>query len=116
MYYVAKRMEIAGCHKLDLPYESKCSNLHGHNWTIIVYCCSEELTPYGMVVDFAKIKEVVHKPLDHGYFNEIFSSSNPTAENIAKWVCDRVNEVCEVGQCYKVEVQESSGNVCIYEV
>ena len=31
MYYVSKRMEVAGAHRLDLPYESKCSNLHGHN-------------------------------------------------------------------------------------
>ena len=116
MYYISKRMEISAAHQLKLPYASKCQNAHGHNWIITVHCASEELTEYGIVVDFTKIKEVVQKPLDHHYLNEIFSSSNPTAENIAKWVCDRVNEVCEVGQCYKVDVQESSGNVCTYEV
>lgn len=57
MYYVSKRMEIAGAHQLKLPYESKCSNLHGHNWIITVYCKSEKLTTYGMIVDFTKIKK-----------------------------------------------------------
>ncbi len=28
MYYVSKRMEIAGAHNLTLNYESKCENLH----------------------------------------------------------------------------------------
>ena len=38
MYYVSKRMEIAGSHQLALSYESKCSNIHGHNWIVTVYC------------------------------------------------------------------------------
>ena len=40
---------------------------------------------------------------------------NPTAENMAKWICDKVTDICETGYCYKVEVQESEGNVAIYE-
>ena len=71
-WYVSKRMEIAGAHKLDLPYESKCSSLHGHSWIITVYCKSHELTDYGMIVDFAKVKEHIHGYLDHSYINEKF--------------------------------------------
>ena len=41
MYTVSKRMEIAGAHQLRLPYESKCENLHGHNWIITVHCKSD---------------------------------------------------------------------------
>ena len=108
MYYVSKRMEIAGAHKLTLDYESKCQNLHGHNWIITVHCKSKELNKNGMVVDFAKIKEKIHGYLDHGYLNELLPF-NPTAENIAKWVCDNILT------CYKVEVQESEGNMAIYE-
>ena len=61
MYYVKKKMEIAGCHRLTLPYESN------------------ELLPF-----------------------------NPTAENIAHWICG------QVPHCYKVEVEESSNNSTIY--
>ena len=116
MYYVSKRMEVAGSHHLDLPYESKCSNLHGHNWIITVHCKSEKLTDYGMIVDFALVKKEIHGVLDHSNINDVLDNRiNPTAENMAKWICGKVSELCEVGYCYKVEVQESEGNVAIYE-
>lgn len=116
MYYISKRMEIAGAHKLDLPYESKCSNLHGHNWIVTVHCRGEELTQYGMLIDFTKIKKYIHDALDHHYINDVVAPLNPTAENIAKWICDEVNLVIDAGECYKVEVQESEGNIATYEV
>lgn len=114
-WYVSKRMEIAGAHKLDLPYESKCKNLHGHAWIVEVYCKSDTLTEYGMIVDFAKVKEAVHGYLDHSYINDKLPDINPTAENMAKKICDMVTAICEVGFCYKVSVQESEGNIAIYE-
>lgn len=114
MYLVSKRMEIAGAHQLRLPYKSKCENLHGHNWIVTVHCCSEKLTSYGMVVDFKKVKEAIHSRLDHQNLNIILPDINPTAENMAAWIANEVNEVCEVGYCYKVTVQESEGNIATY--
>lgn len=101
-------MEIAGCHQLRLSYESKCENLHGHNWVVTIHCKSQELNADGMVTDFTKVKEKIHGYLDHGNFNELLPF-NPTAENIARWICD------QIPQCYRVEVQESVGNTAIYE-
>lgn len=109
MYYISKRMEIAGAHNLKLSYESKCSNLHGHNWIVIVYCKSEELNEDGMIIDFKHIKNKISDKLDHQYLNNIVNF-NPTAENMAKWICDEIGE-----NCYKVSVQESEGNIAIYE-
>ena len=109
MYYVTKRIEISGSHSLTLDYESKCSNLHGHNWIITVMCRSRELNANGMVVDFSKIKEEVERYLDHKNFNDVLPF-NPTAENIARWICDNV------ANCYRVEVQESQGNTAAYEI
>ena len=108
MYYVKKRLEISAAHNLKLDYESKCENLHGHNWIIVIYCRSEELDKNGMVLDFTVIKKRIKEKLDHKYLNEIFDF-NPTAENIAKWICDELGE-----KCYKVEVQESEGNIATY--
>lgn len=107
MYTVVKRMEVAGAHRLDLPYESKCRNLHGHNWVIEVTCRSKELNEAGMVVDFVEIKRIVNQ-LDHQVINDIVEV-NPTAENIAKWLCDRIPH------CVKVSVQETEGNIATYE-
>lgn len=114
MYYISKRLEIAGAHHLDLPYESKCSNIHGHNWIVTIYCKAGRLTEYGMIVDFKKVKTSISDKLDHKFINEVVDF-NPTAENMAKWICDEVNKICETGRCYKVSVQESEGNIAIYE-
>ncbi|MBR2231482.1 MAG: 6-carboxytetrahydropterin synthase QueD [Prevotella sp.] len=108
MYYVKKTMEISAAHRLTLDYESKCTQLHGHNWLITVYCKSAELNANGMVVDFTIIKQMIKDRLDHQVLNDVLPC-NPTAENIARWICE------QIPHCYKVEVQESRGNVAIYE-
>lgn len=126
IYTVSKRMEISASHKLDLDYESPCQNLHGHNWIITVHCIGNSLNKNGMVIDFKKIKELIHDKLDHKYINDVIEC-NPTAENIGTWIIEEVNshlhsiyenrywkfqtyhdEIEPI--CYKVEVQESEGN------
>ncbi len=108
MYYVEKRMEVAMAHHLKLSYGSKCTNLHGHNAIVTVYCKSQTLNADGMVVDFTHVKEIVKGLLDHKYVNDIVDF-NPTAENLARWLCERIPN------CYKVSFQESENNIAIYE-
>lgn len=102
-------MEVAGSHSLALSYDSKCRKLHGHNWIITVHCKADKLNADGMVVDFTHIKQIIHDYLDHGNFNELLPF-NPTAENIARWVCDQIPE------CFRVDVEESKDNVATYIV
>ena len=108
MYYLTKRIEISASHKLCLPYESKCTSLHGHNWVITVHCRAKELDANGMVTDFTDIKRTVMGKLDHAYLNDVVPF-NPTAENLARWICENVPN------CYRVDVQESEGNVASYQ-
>lgn len=51
-------------HKLDLPYDSKCNKLHGHNYTVRVDIEAQHVDTNGMVVDFTHVKEVI-KRYDH---------------------------------------------------
>ena len=107
MYYIKKTLEISACHKLNLSYESKCRNMHGHNWVITVYCKAAELNADGMVCDFTHIKELLKEKMDHRNLNKVLPF-NPTAENIARWIVNTVD--C----CYRADVQESENNVASY--
>lgn len=108
MYKVKKRIEISAAHKLTLDYNSKCSNLHGHNWIIDVYLESNELDNNGMVMDFTHIKREIQDKFDHKVINDVVDF-NPTAENLAKYICDVLAPFC-----YRVDVQESTDNVASY--
>ena len=108
MYEVKKRLEISAAHKLCLDYESKCTNLHGHNWIVDVYLRSKTLDSNGMVMDFTHIKKKIQDKFDHKVINEVVDF-NPTAENLAKYICDELQPYC-----YRVDVQESIDNVACY--
>ena len=108
MYYVKKKIEISAAHRLSLNYESKCANIHGHNWIVFVECRAEKLNENGMVTDFTHVKEFILSRLDHVVLNDVLPF-NPTAENIARWIVDNVPN------CYRCEIHESEGNCAIYE-
>jgi len=114
MYKVTKRIEIAGSHRLELPYDSPCQRVHGHNWIITVEVIAGILSCQGMVIDFTSISKVV-KTLDHRDLNKILHC-NPTAENIAKWIFDNVKKNLDNphAEVSKVTVQESEGNIACY--
>lgn len=109
MYKTETNFTISAAHYLDLDYKSKCTRVHGHNWKVTVYCQSETLDRNGMVIDFKAVKNLVQERLDHAVINDVLAV-NPTAENIAKWICDVIGQFC-----YRVKVQETEGNVAIYE-
>ena len=107
MYQVHKRLEVSASHRLKLSYESKCENLHGHNWIIDIYIRGEELNQDGMLMDFTHIKRDIQDKLDHKNLNDVLPF-NPTAENMAKWIHDQLDG------CFRVDVQESENNVASY--
>lgn len=131
MYKVRKTMEISAMHHLNLDYQSPCINNHGHNWIISIEVSGHRLNQHGMLLDFKRIKELIHQEMDHNDLNQIFDF-NPTAENIATWVRDRVNQYLDsnkndykvqiderdvfVPYCSKVIVQESQYNIAEWSV
>ena len=108
MYELKKTLEISAAHFLSLDYESKCSQLHGHNWIVTVYLRSATLNASGMIMDFTDIKKKINNKFDHKILNDVLDI-NPTAENIARFICDELAPFC-----YRVDVEESAGNMASY--
>jgi len=114
MYTVKKTVVISASHELELPYDSKCKELHGHNFKITAWIRAEGLNENGMVVDFSLIKSAINV-LDHTHINDFIKQ--PTAENIAKWLCGNINSRSCLKQyeCYRVDVEENEGSMATYE-
>lgn len=77
-------------------YQGECENLHGHNWHVTVRLGGEELNDLGMVMDFRDAKQMLNNVLDrldHKYLNDVepFDRINPTTENLAEYVADRLS-------------------------
>lgn len=87
-------------------YHGKCERLHGHTYRMAVVI---EGMPdaEGMILDFVQIastvKERVISRLDHSYLNDIIPQ--PTAENIAVWIWDKIEEELRRPNCSLREVQ-----------
>ena len=113
MFEIRKCFEISAAHRLELSYASKCARLHGHNWQITVCARSPELDAGGMVIDFTEIKRLITDALDHADISDRILLNgkrvNPTAENIARFVAEKVGP-----KCFRVEVCESEGNTAIW--
>lgn len=76
-------------------YPGECKDLHGHTWDIEVTVSGEKLDEVGILYDFKRLKEdlgTVLDEYDHVYLNEVapFDRVNPTAENLARIICERL--------------------------
>jgi 6-pyruvoyltetrahydropterin/6-carboxytetrahydropterin synthase len=99
----------------NLPEGHKCRRLHGHSYRAEVHVRGAVDPAGGMVMDFAEITsafEPLWQQLDHNYLNDIEGLENPTSENLASWIWDRlsatlplhrvvVRETCTSGADYR---------------
>jgi 6-pyruvoyltetrahydropterin/6-carboxytetrahydropterin synthase len=115
------RLEIEGsfssAHNLR-GYKGKCEDLHGHNWRVEISAQSAELDDIGMLMDFKYLRKklnAVLETMDHKYLNKLafFKRSNPTSENIAKYVYDQLKP--RIPLLNSVTVWENSTSAATYE-
>ncbi|WP_036264378.1 6-carboxytetrahydropterin synthase QueD [Methylocapsa aurea] len=77
----------------NVPEKHRCRRLHGHSYRVELRLEGEVDPLTGFVVDFFEIEAAfgpLLERLDHFYLNDIEGLENPTAENIAIWIFDRV--------------------------
>ncbi len=112
--------EFSAAHQLR-GYEGACENLHGHNWKVEVWVRGERLNQIGILVDFKELKNALREvlsELDHKNLNELpyFKEKNPSSENLAKFVYDRLSERFSGRdfRVFKVTVCETEGSCASY--
>jgi 6-pyruvoyltetrahydropterin/6-carboxytetrahydropterin synthase len=110
MFEVAVEHTFAAGHALR-EYRGKCENVHGHNYRVQVVVRGEKLDRIGMLADFVALKKALRdtcEPMDHVFLNEMkpFDTVNPTAENMAIYIAEKLQEVIGVGDGNPVEVAE----------
>ena len=92
-------------------YHGKCENLHGHTYFLSITVKGKP-GPDGMIVDFKAFDHLVREHilchLDHQDLNVQFP--NPSTENIAQWVYDKMEAICQPNhyRLYEVILSESS--------
>jgi 6-pyruvoyltetrahydropterin/6-carboxytetrahydropterin synthase len=117
MITITRRLTFAAGHRV-LNHESKCANMHGHNYVAEITAVAEELDSLGRVVDFGVLKDRIgawiDKNWDHGFIfmaadEEVIGAmrkvqgqkafamrDSPTAENMAKYLLGQANVLLEL--------------------
>lgn len=137
MYKLKTKASFDSAHFLK-DYEGKCSNIHGHRWTVEIEVGAETLEHdtqnRGMVVDFSNLKKDLREIADYFDHSLIMETGSlrqatedaliaenlrivkvdfrPTAENFAKYIYDEMTS-----RGYKVieaRVYETPNNVASY--
>ena len=101
----------------------KCSNknFHGHNYELIVSLTGEIDNETGYVYDLGKLKNIVKNEvedyLDHKNLNldiDDFKSKNPSAENIAVLIYNRLIKYFDDKYQLKITLYETPRNFVEY--
>ena len=113
---IYKEFTIEAAHRLpNVPEGHKCARLHGHSFHITLHVSGPVGADTGWVMDFADLSEAfrpLYAQLDHRYLNEIAGLENPTSENLARWIWQRLRP--NLPLLAAVTVRETCTSGCIY--
>jgi 6-pyruvoyltetrahydropterin/6-carboxytetrahydropterin synthase len=114
---IFKEFTFEAAHRLpNVPPGHKCFRLHGHSFALRISVEGEVGAASGWVIDFSDISnafEPILKQLDHYYLNEIKGLENPTSENVARWIWERLQP--GLPQLSEVEIRETCTSGCSYQ-
>ncbi len=131
MFRITREVTFSYGHRL-LRYEGKCARLHGHNGRLRVTLGAQDLNAAGMVVDFVDVKLALagwlEETLDHRMILNREDPAvvqleaigeplcvvdfNPTAENLARYVFERLRELGL--PVIEIELRETDGCAAAY--
>ncbi|HLT63097.1 MAG TPA: 6-carboxytetrahydropterin synthase QueD [Pseudohongiella sp.] len=113
---IFKEFSFEAAHRLpNVPEGHKCARLHGHSFQVRLVVSGPVGKDTGWVMDFGDIKKAfkpVWEQLDHHYLNEIAGLENPTSENIAAWIWEKLKPA--LPELARIEIRETCTSGCIY--
>ena len=96
-YLLSAEATFSAAH--TLPGVDMCNRMHGHNWRVRLTVRVEEaaVAETGMGVDFRVIEDITKATVaefEHQYLNDLepFKGSMPSAERLAKVICQGAGE------------------------
>ncbi len=125
MVYLTRKAEFSASHFYNVPELSpeenrrlfgKCANQngHGHNYTVELTVKGEVDPQSGFVLDVRELKSAMEREvldaLDHRFLNKEvpeFAAMNPTTENIAVSIWQRVAPSFAAAELHRVRVYET---------
>ena len=111
---IFKEFSIEAAHRLpNVPEGHKCARLHGHSFRVRIAVAGPVGDESGWVLDFADIKlafEPIFQQLDHHYLNDIEGLDNPTSENLARWIWQRLKP--QLPLLSNIQIRETCTSGC----
>ncbi|MFC1753896.1 6-carboxytetrahydropterin synthase QueD [Thermoproteota archaeon] len=108
---LTKEFTFDSAHKLSW-HTGKCKDMHGHSYKLQV-TVSGELDENGIVIDFGDMKKIVSEKvlvfLDHKNLNDVLD--NPTAENIAVWIWNKLKSELDL---HEIKLWETATSFVTY--
>ncbi|MBB3906385.1 6-carboxytetrahydropterin synthase QueD [Anoxybacillus rupiensis] len=124
-YELNKDMHIAAAHFIPHQLAGKCAHIHGHTYVVNITVAGDALDETGFLVNFQKLKQLVHGKLDHTLLNDHqdwFDSKNsehfPTTEIVARKIYEVVQDYLDAlphkPKCLQVFVRETPTSYVVY--
>jgi 6-pyruvoyltetrahydropterin/6-carboxytetrahydropterin synthase len=114
---ITQAFTFEAAHRLpNVPPTHRCHRMHGHSYRVELRLEGPVDPESGFVVDFFDVEDAfgpLLAQLDHYCLNDVPGLENPTAENIAVWIWDRVQP--RVPQISAVLVYETPNSWAEYE-
>ena len=111
---LSRDFTFEAAHRLpETPEGHKCRRLHGHSFKVTLTVKGDVDPDSGWLIDFADLEEAwqpMHERLDHYYLNEVEGLSNPTSENLARWIWERI----ELPLLHSITIHETCTTRCTY--
>ncbi len=114
---LVKEYRFEAAHLLPkVPPGHKCQRLHGHSFKVELTVAGPVDPETGWFIDYGDLDDVwapLYDMLDHHYLNEVEGLDNPTSENLARWLWERIRP--KLPQLSRITVHETCDARCEYE-